>query len=267
MGRIVVPGAGAPENTNGAVLWWPLDDGSATDNSGAAHHGTLTNGPTVTPTPLFLRGQPSNGLTFNGTNQYIAGSRTIIAPRVTVSVWFKKNGNPGAANNLFGFANGFNNSTSDKVLNLTTGGVVRWYVFAGSAITVTGTVVVTDNQWHHIAGVANGTTSTLYIDGRSDGSAAAGDTFTGYGTPNIFLNGANSSGIAGTYTACDMFDCRVYNRGLSASEINALYNRGLAAPDEAEMPALLEVVGGGGGGDFIPAWASSNLPVLGTGIY
>jgi hypothetical protein len=265
MGRIVFPGAGAPENTNGAVLWWPLEDGTATDNSGAAHHGTLTNGPTITGTSLYLRGQASNGLKFNGSTQYIAGSRTIIAPRVTVSFWAKINGNPGAIGNLFCFANGFNNGTSDKCVLVLTTGVIRWYVFASGSVEVNGTTVVTDNQWHHIAGVADGTNAILYVDGRVESSAAAGATFTGYTVPNIFLNGPNSSGRPGTYTACDMFDLRVYDRGLSASEINALYNRGLAAPDEAEMPALFTASGGGG---FIPAWArQSNLPVLGTGIY
>lgn len=240
--RPVFPGIARPENTNGLIVWWPFDDGTATDNSGSAYYGTLTNAPSVVgASPLLLRGKPGNhGLAFNGTSSYVVGSRALTNPLVTISAWVKINGNSASNRTIAGYVNGFNNSTGDKVLAVAaTTGIVKWFVFAGSNVTVTGTKVVTDNQWHHIVGVANGTNAILYIDGVSDGSAAAGATFTSYTVPNIFVAAPQGSGNPGTYLACSVFDFRVYNRGLLPGEVNDLYNRGLVSVGELELPMRL----------------------------
>lgn len=228
------------ENTNGLLVWWSFAAGSALDVSGSGNPGVLTLSPTVVDGVVRSRGVPGTALQFNGTSNYVISTKLINIPLVTVSAWVKVNGNPASTGQISGFVEGLGSSTCDKILEVTTGGVVRWYVFDGAGKLVTGTVVITDNQWHHVAGVADGTTSSLYIDGKLDNSTAAGSTFTGYTVPNCFVNATNTAVTpAATYLACQCDDFRVYKRGLAASEINAIYNSVLASnTDEWEMPAL-----------------------------
>ena len=75
-----------------------------------------------------------------------------------------------------------------------------------------------DNNWHHLCATYNGTTWNLYLDGTNDGSGSP--------STNTSLSFANIS-----YTTTERWkgvidEVRIYNRALSADEVEQLYNLG-----------------------------------------
>jgi RHS repeat-associated protein len=180
-------------------------------------------------------GKMGRGLSFDGSTQYVVNAQTVNTARVTMSIWFKKSGNPASQAWIAGFQDGLNGPSWDKDFYLATNGTVRWYVFDGSSKAVDGTTVVTDGKWHHIVGTADGTNAVLYIDGVQDGTFPVGATYTGYTVPDIFVGGTNNSGIALSQTV-DEF--KVYNRALSATEVARLYAT-RAAKQSASLPTLI----------------------------
>ena len=77
------------------------------------------------------------------------------------------------------------------------------------------------NQWHHLAGTYDGTTLKLYIDGQ----LVAEDTQAGvnFGGNHNVLIGARSGSPPTLHWDGQIMDARVYDRGLSESEVVAIY--------------------------------------------
>ena len=223
--------------SSGQIIHWSFVDGTGNDTAGASFLGIPTNGPTFVPGAAPGGG----GLKFNGTSQYVIVSKgPINIPFCTISAWVKINGNPASIGQVAAFDDGLGSGTTDKILFVTISGTVSWEVFDGASKTVTSTRTVTDNNWHHILGGCDGTTSYLYIDGTLEGSLAAGASYAAYTVPNFFVNGAGSST---TYLAGLISDVRVYNRALIAGEVNTLYKSAFLPWMENEFEAVLATVG------------------------
>ena len=86
--------------------------------------------------------------------------------------------------------------------------------------TVTGVATVADGTWHHVAGVYDGATVTLYVDGAFDRvvSVAVGSLETSNG-----LRFGENWELGHSYFAGDLDEVRLYDRALDASEILDLY--------------------------------------------
>jgi hypothetical protein len=82
---------------------------------------------------------------------------------------------------------------------------------------LTGSANINDNQWHHVAGVYNGSKMDLYVDGKLDASQTASGSLNVSAT-NVYIGGSPSQSFNGLVD-----DVRIYNRALSADEIEALY--------------------------------------------
>ena len=215
-----------PPANLGLVGYWSMDEGSgsyATDSSGNKNTGTLTNGPT------WVDGKRGKALNFDGVNDYVgvANNGSLqLATALTVSVWFKTS-----------------DTTTDKgiirkdtligtrylygiVLNNIAGtGKVYGQYYNGTNFQVASTNAVNDGNWHQAIMTISGTTLTFYIDGASQGTAVISGT---QGVPT----GELDIGVLPPFTAGgrDGFinsridEVRIYNRALSASEVQALYN-------------------------------------------
>ncbi|MCK5272470.1 MAG: LamG domain-containing protein [Sedimentisphaerales bacterium] len=105
--------------------------------------------------------------------------------------------------------------------------------FAPDAGRVDGSVIVKDGYWHHVVGVHNGVTISLYVDGVLDASAAATGLIS-TNTAELWING-NSEYPEDRFFDGEIDDVRVYDYGLSAAEIT----------DLAAMGALIPVVDAG----------------------
>ncbi len=80
--------------------------------------------------------------------------------------------------------------------------------------------VINDGRFHHLALVKTGSTLTLYVDGTSAGTTTDNTTGTTTNSSAIFIGqrGGGSNHFAGMVD-----DLRIFNRGLSADEVRALY--------------------------------------------
>jgi hypothetical protein len=78
------------------------------------------------------------------------------------------------------------------------------------------------NTWYFIAFTYNGSMLDIYVNGQLDKSLA---TTQGIGSPASFATGiGHSNGAGGFWWNGLISDVRLYNRALSAAEIQAIYN-------------------------------------------
>ncbi len=207
--------------TGGLVAWWQLDDGSgsaAIDSSGNGLDGILVGDPS------WAAGIVGGALEFDGDGDYINVGKDPafdITNQITVAAWIKVGSFQGEWQNII--AKGDTSWRLQRYLDKNT------LEFACTGVVVPGTkwsnilgtVEVNDGQWHHVVGTYDGAQICLYVDGTLDvssktigGSIKINDHAVLIGEnaekPERFWNGL-------------IDDVRVYNYGLSADEVAAIY--------------------------------------------
>jgi hypothetical protein len=110
-------------------------------------------------------------------------------------------------------------------LNLdgTTGHVV-WNLYSGGQ--VTSTTVLNDGNWHFVAGVYDGATSHLYVDGAQNNSATVSAKIAGEPNANLYLGGNVDFNLVGNneqYFAGALSQAAFFTNALTAAQIQSLY--------------------------------------------
>ena len=237
---------------SGLVSWWKAE-GNALDQVGG-NNGVLLNG------VGFDAGVVGQAFRFNGSsNSYVevADSPALrLTNALTIECWAKRL-NASEVHVLVEKGGDWTGGQSNFELALNdtySGGKHFGFSFAGGW---RGCAVTPDTAWHHYAAIAvNGQADPiLYIDGVSQTVTYRG----GAGTMNLFAStrplhiGAQVDTRTGwLYYSSTMIDePSVFNRALSASEIQAIYNAGGAgkcppgvAPSIITPPASQTVVAG-----------------------
>jgi len=204
---------------DGADTDWNTN--TVTDKSGNGNTGTLTNMSTSTSP---VAGKIGQGLNFvaASTQRVALGTSSTIQPGTgsfSVSFWYK----------------GLRGTTESFVSSGPTIGSY-WDIQNGGALFVTSSYSVstsytlpTDNEWHHLVVVFNRTPSPdtveAYIDGGSQGaeeSTLDNEGVAGGGGVNI----GRGPWTGGGFRQGPMDDVRIYNRVLSTSEVQQLYQLG-----------------------------------------
>jgi len=90
-------------------------------------------------------------------------------------------------------------------------------------------MAVDDGHWHHIAGVYDGRTATLYIDGRRDVSAGTSGRIA-TNSFNVWI-GSNSQRSERAWNG-RIDDVRIHSHALTAEEVRALYEGKEQASDK-----------------------------------
>ncbi|HQT44924.1 MAG TPA: LamG domain-containing protein, partial [Candidatus Micrarchaeota archaeon] len=197
-------------------------DGSLADSSAYGNNGTSVN-------TSFAAGKYGNGIYCNGNSQYVSvpnsQSLNITGP-MTLSVWINRAGissqssgviihkeSGGAAING-GYYLGDDNLTYSNI---------SWRIRdSNNNFTVlTTTSPISNNQWHHIAVVFNGTALFLYVDGVLNNSIPSSITSIGGTTTLLGIGAPQSSPTWGFNGSID--EVRIFNRSLSAAEVKQLY--------------------------------------------
>jgi len=100
---------------------------------------------------------------------------------------------------------------------------------------ITGRTTVSDRQWHHIAGVYDGSQICVYFDGVIDARAESSGTMNVSRGDPVWIGGARDEGKLICAWRGFIDDVAIFRRALSAEEINKLRNEGLveftAGPD------------------------------------
>jgi len=243
------------------VAWWPLDETSGTivTDIVGGHNGTAQPasigafagpGPVTSafwPQPTFQPGMVDTSLFFSGDRRIEVPSSTDLEPGTgdfTIDAWViyaasgngqlltvarKALGNAGTATIApLGYPGGIGYemiiqdfSPGMGILSFTMQG-------AGQGNLGTGGPFITPNTWHHVAFTLQRTstaaTVTQYLDGASGSTLTTPWTYGNVANPwNLLIGG---DGIDAGQIAVD--ELEIFNRALTQSEIQAIFNAGSA---------------------------------------
>lgn len=153
---------------------------------------------------------------FNGNQCLLIAAGNRSPPVVTVALWTKQTQLQMAT--MFGKA--FNGATEfgDSLEVYTLSGSSSIYLIAGdSTLQMTSTL----GAWHHVAAVYDGTTFTAYLDGVLE-NMQMGLAPTPYAADPFRIGCDQNIGVEENYFTGDLDEVRLYDRVLSAAEIQAL---------------------------------------------
>jgi hypothetical protein len=220
----VVEGTMWSFSTGDLIAWWKLngiDGGLVVDSSGRGNHGRLVGN------PRWLQDASGNVLAFDGQDDYVSiadeadfniTSEITLACRVRVdeftAVWqpILTKGNYSWRLIRAGSEGGIEFAC--------TGLDVPGAVWGN----VSGRIPVDNGQWHHIAGVCDGSRLYLYIDGDLDASINCSGRINIRSDPvRIGAMSGNSLSEPGRKPWCGFVqDVRVYSYALTPEEIMAV---------------------------------------------
>jgi YD repeat-containing protein len=221
------------QSTTGLAAYWRLGEPSGTslaDASGGSHTATLTAGTLGVAGALV--GDPDTAIRFNGSSSSARANLNLSGTQATtVEFWlkwsswanddalameftdnFNANGggflvDPNASNGSFGVAIGSGSSRNTSYFNRPSAGVWHHYAFVLDATAAGATAVVP------------------YVDGAAV-PYFKGDSGTGAGPfANATLYFMSRAG-GGLFGAGDLDEVSVFDRALSAAQVNAHYDAG-----------------------------------------
>jgi len=194
---------------NGLVGWWKFDETSGTvayDSSGNGNDGNLMNG------PAWTTGKIGGALSFDGVNDYV-NLGFVLPMTYTKVAWVIKTGT--SRGNILSY------NMSHSFWVDSSGYLAVQHYYSGSVKIADG-VHFPLNQWMQVGSTYNADTKTISLF--KNGSLVSTSN-------NIQELSANVRAYVGTYNSSNFWtglidDVRIYDRALSAEEVQALYNLG-----------------------------------------
>ncbi len=209
-------------STSGLIAYYPFS-GNANDASGNGYNGTV-NGAALTADRF---GNANSAYSFNGTNNYISLSNTsalnFTSGGFSLAAWvnFTADNNDVMiiAKHIPYYGNGYflgvgHTGYPSNVFNF----------FVDSDIRLKTAETYNDGKWHFVAGVYDGTTQYLYVDGVLKGSQQR--TYSNTNNIDITIGGL----VGNSYFNGLIDDVRIYSRAISDSEIQTIINSDTAYP-------------------------------------
>ncbi len=220
--------------TQGLLGWWKLDDGSGTvakDSCENPHDGTLVNGPAWTKVP----GGDETCLQFNGQNQYVSLGNILQGKydELSIACWVKHSTSGWQTIVLGG------NWASPQGISMqmdynTTSVTFGQYGAFPEGVNVKSKTNAQDDRWHHVVGTLSKSDSgyiySIYVDGKLDNTEHSSSGLAASSSRPWTIGGSP----AGTTEYRGLLgDVRIYDRALSLSEVQAIYeerNHGESSP-------------------------------------
>lgn len=214
LGAVLVAGA-ANAAEKRLVAYWPMDEGEGDvikDESGSGHDGTIKGA-------TWVDGKFGKGLAFDGQDDYVDCGETLAGREIkafTVAAWVKiESWSNGAAIVYLG---GEDYASWAAAVNTGTSGG-RSIDFQYGRILGHQEVFYSDEGWHHIAAVYDGSYARLYKDGQ--------EVYNEEYTSPVDFSGSRT--VLGTHPVHErsfkgvIDEVRIYDRALSGEEITGLY--------------------------------------------
>jgi hypothetical protein len=217
-----------PAEPNSANLTLHYEFEGTTNDSTGVNNGTAFGGPT------YVLGKVGQALLLDGVDDYVAiqnlNYATTGLAEVSVAAWIRTSNWDNQVIVAFD-----RNEYWRLEIHLVGGGPgqIGWDVMTDTGqVDYGSTTRVDDGQWHHVAGVFDNGTLTIYIDGNPEASASGGPTY-GSGTPRYGYIGLGSESTlfnAEPRRPAYFFDgavddVRIYNNALSHAEVRWLAGR------------------------------------------
>jgi hypothetical protein len=227
---------GCVQAPSGLVAWWP-GDGNADDIVGG-NNGTLMNGATFAP------GLVGQAFSLDGSGDFVdtAATNWGVSTTLTVMAWIKTTDHPG---DVFSLGHG---ASQDELLLAVAGGKIAIYNHKslGNFNARFSDTIVNTGEWVHVAGVLDGGGSPSNLRIFVNGIEEVGVAST-LGSPTDIVDTTPRQAILGWRTSkltTDEFQGQIdevalFNRALTAEEIQAIYNAGNAGKCKGEPPVAM----------------------------
>ncbi len=210
--------------TGSLVALWKLDEasGNIAKDSAGNNNGTLIGDPQWQPSA----GKIGGAMEFDGDGDFVkigAESDFDMADQITVSTWIKVNQFDREWQALIAKGDSAwriqRNQNEDSLEFACSGLKIPSGAPYGNLL---GKRSVNDGQWHHIAGIYDGSKMSLLIDGELDSSQPASGRINTNNAP-VYI-GENSENTGRFWNGL-IDDVRVYNYALTKEEVTALSNQ------------------------------------------
>jgi len=198
-----------------AVGIWSFDDQTnpTKDASGYGNHGTIYGDAYFvddTPHNIVGQGVGRYALSFDGNDYVNLGSPASLAlANTTIEAWIKPS-------SVAGYYLIYGLSNLPKLYIDLNGRLVLYDATAANT-------VLTPNVWTHVVATSDGTNVRYYINGVPDGTVAH---VSWSATPSQVKIGRDPAGTTQNFLGL-IDEVRIYNRALSAAEIQKHYAEGL----------------------------------------
>jgi parallel beta-helix repeat protein len=218
--------------TAGLIAHWKFDEGTGS----VAYDSAGTNDGTIYGA-AWARGIIDGALDFDGVDDYVDcgnDNSLNIIDEITLSAWVKADGKANDFEKivmkstintsdpwvLYGldFDGGGDNAT--KVRMFASNGTVGSYALAIS------TTNIQNGIWYHFAGTYNDSELKIYINGLREANTATTFSRLGINDEPVLIGVYHKDRLANQFRGT-IDDVRIYNRALSAAEIEELYQSGL----------------------------------------
>lgn len=178
------------------------------------------------------KGQSNRAMDFDGTDDYIdlKSGKLSEDNKGTITAWVKMDS--GTTGAVFGYG-----GTSGGNWPLFRAGISGNEIFLGTRVNgsdyeyTNAQTTLTNGTWYHLAWVSDGSTWYLYVNGQSEsytmGFGTAGDWFydiTEASGPKTLIGAWFDGNSYQNRIDGAISDVRIYNRALSAAEVDAIYN-------------------------------------------
>jgi len=201
------------------IAYWPMEEAQVWDpifmwdwDRTLDASGNALDLDVVGPT-LTTSGYQGNALVYNGTGDYLSGTHAEldITTALTVSAWVQRaSGGSGGYDCIVG------KGDFQYMIRTNDGGRVEFFTHDGSWHQVNGATIPID-EWHHVAGVCDGSTVQVYVDGVPGGSASGGIT----SDAAVFNVGRNSTHTGRLFEGA-IDEVAIWNEALDLTAIQFL---------------------------------------------
>jgi len=228
LGKTPTGGSGL---TSGLVGHWTFDGPdmltNVADVSGQGNNGSLVLGASGNTATTTSGGMIGQALEFDGVDDYVvmpdSASLSFTNPALTISGWvnlrsLQINERALVRKNVQWAFDFFPNTNKIRFLVKTSGGTDGWT--SGNDYSYTFNV----GEWQHFVGVYNGSNIEVFVDGVSLGTKVVTGNIVD--TANKVHINSDAEGYGGLFLDSSLDDVRIYNRALSADEVEQLYNMG-----------------------------------------
>jgi hypothetical protein len=172
-------------------------------------------------------------LQLDGVGDYVeipAGTAPNFGPQLTVEAWIQTNVPVGDQAIIARYNNNSNSNFDDSFQLTVHQGRLRFQIAPGNAFFILdGARSIADGRWHHVAGIYNGNTMQIMVDGALDGTRQAAGLLNNPAGTKLRIGAAYDNGAAGFFFSGLIDEAHLYEYAIPLGEI--AFNRVLPVRD------------------------------------